>query len=283
MKAPITKIIPSSFIDGPGNRMVIFFQGCNLKCLYCHNPETINQCHSCGICLTSCSSDAIGYGNDGNIVHTPYKCSGCDNCINVCPNSSNPKYRMFNLHELFDQVMNVSDFLNGITLSGGECTLYTDFIVQFIEMIKNASDHLSVYIDTNGNISDSDFADLSNVACGFMIDLKAFDITIHRSLTGYDNNIILQNITKASNFGLLYEVRTVVVEGYNDTSDEIISICQFIKTHAPDTRFRLIPFQFHGVKTPLKQKGNFTSQKYFELYKIAQDILGEKCIEHYWE
>ncbi|MDU6250047.1 MAG: 4Fe-4S cluster-binding domain-containing protein, partial [Paeniclostridium sordellii] len=42
MQAPINKIINMSFIDGPGSRISIFFQGCNMKCIYCHNPETQN-------------------------------------------------------------------------------------------------------------------------------------------------------------------------------------------------------------------------------------------------
>ena len=41
MKGIVNKIIPFSNVDGPGNRLSIFFQGCNFDCLYCHNPETI--------------------------------------------------------------------------------------------------------------------------------------------------------------------------------------------------------------------------------------------------
>lgn len=39
----INRILPFSSVDGPGNRTVIFLQGCNFNCLYCHNPETIDR------------------------------------------------------------------------------------------------------------------------------------------------------------------------------------------------------------------------------------------------
>lgn len=36
----IDSIEPAGFVDGPGIRMVVFFTGCNLRCIFCHNPET---------------------------------------------------------------------------------------------------------------------------------------------------------------------------------------------------------------------------------------------------
>ena len=65
-KAPVNKIIPSSVVDGPGNRTAIFFQSCNFNCRYCHNPETINMCISCGACVETCPVQALSF-KDGKV------------------------------------------------------------------------------------------------------------------------------------------------------------------------------------------------------------------------
>jgi len=41
MSARLADIITFSSVDGPGNRFVIFLQGCNFDCISCHNPHTI--------------------------------------------------------------------------------------------------------------------------------------------------------------------------------------------------------------------------------------------------
>lgn len=41
LQAQVASIIPFSWVDGPGNRFVLFLQGCNFNCLACHNPQTI--------------------------------------------------------------------------------------------------------------------------------------------------------------------------------------------------------------------------------------------------
>lgn len=41
-KGSINSIETLGLVDGPGIRVVVFFNGCKLRCLFCHNPETWN-------------------------------------------------------------------------------------------------------------------------------------------------------------------------------------------------------------------------------------------------
>ena len=79
-KGIISKILPFSSVDGPGNRSIIFLQGCNFTCQYCHNPETIHQCKHCGICIEFCKTKAI-YMVDGKVKFRPEHCIRSDESI----------------------------------------------------------------------------------------------------------------------------------------------------------------------------------------------------------
>ena len=98
IKAPIHKIIPHSLVDGPGNRTSIFLQGCNLRCEYCHNPETIQ-------------------------IHTEQTSSGV---------------KWMTAEEVFHEVQKDIPFIRGITLSGGECTLHPKFLQELFALAQGS-------------------------------------------------------------------------------------------------------------------------------------------------
>ena len=102
-KGIVNKIIPFSAVDGPGNRTVIFLQGCNFDCLYCHNPETINFCNNCGICIETCEPKALSLINDKINWNTDI-CTQCDKCLDVCPSKSSPKTLYLSIEELFTEI-----------------------------------------------------------------------------------------------------------------------------------------------------------------------------------
>lgn len=91
--AVVNKIIHSSVVDGPGNRAAIFLQGCNFKCTYCHNPETIHLCMGCGKCIEQCPTGALHMEN-ATVKWEETLCCECDACIHSCPYLSSPRTKI---------------------------------------------------------------------------------------------------------------------------------------------------------------------------------------------
>lgn len=277
MKGYINKIIENSFIDGPGNRMAIFLQGCNMSCLYCHNPETQRMCINCGRCLEVCSQGALSI-KEGKINYNKQKCIGCDRCLEVCSEFSSPKYFEMQSDELVKIILDNEIFLDGITFSGGECTLQTDFIVDVVEKVKQKS-NLTAFIDTNGLINENDLNRLISCVDGFMMDVKAIDDNTHRFLTGVSNETVLKNLKLLAKTDLLYEVRYVLVEGYNDSVEQVKYLAELIKNLNDYTRLVLIPFRPLGVKTYFKNLPLYNRQKYDIIYDEIYKVLKDRAIK----
>ena len=129
-KAKINKIIKFSSVDGPGNRMSIFFQGCNYNCLYCHNPETINMCNSCGECVDGCPKGALSIV-DSKVFWDRKKCIECDRCTEVCMIDSTPKTMAYSVEELLMEIKKVSGFIRG-TLCGFPCEIFFELFCECV-------------------------------------------------------------------------------------------------------------------------------------------------------
>jgi pyruvate formate lyase activating enzyme len=118
----VTDVIEFSAVDGPGNRFVVFTQGCNLDCVACHNPYTINPCIDCGDCVVACPSGALSLDDAGKVLWDAATCLGGDACIDVCEYDSTPKARTLAVTDLVARIRPAAPFLSGVTVSGGEAT-----------------------------------------------------------------------------------------------------------------------------------------------------------------
>ena len=276
MKALIHKIIPNTFIDGPGSRMAIFFQGCNMRCLYCHNPETQQCCDHCGVCVRICPAGALSLAEQ-RVIYNSGLCRQCDLCIRACPRCSSPKCQELEEAELYRRVAAAADFLDGVTVSGGEASLQGEFLERFFRLVK-AGTGLTTFLDTNGTIAPPLLQRLVEVTDGFMVDLKAYHPVLHQELTGVPNRAVLENIRYLAERGLLYEVRTVVVPGYTDRPAEIENIARLVKEQSDRALLKLIRFRPIGVRTFLAGTAPLTDEHFAELLRLARALLGERVV-----
>ncbi len=261
----VNKIIPFSSVDGPGNRLALFLQGCNIDCLYCHNPETINICNNCGICVKHCPSKALVLTKE-KVNWDKSKCMLCDNCIKECPYDSSPRTEQMTIDDIIKEIDKVRPFIQGITVSGGECTLQMDFLKQLFKKIRNEG--LTCFIDTNGtNRIDTELMDLTDK---FMIDLKAWTDEDYIKLTGTGNDTVLENIKNLGKKGKIFEIRTVIVPSCMDVEETVLNVASLIASIDPEIRYKLIKYRILGVREGLIDGKTPTDELMESLKEIAE-------------
>jgi pyruvate formate lyase activating enzyme len=242
----VTEILLQSFVDGPGNRAVVFLQGCNFRCLYCHNPYTLRQCTQCGICVDACPSSALSIRDDA-IAWDESKCKDQETCIRFCPFFSTPKTKMYPPKQLWEAIAPRSDYLSGVTVSGGEPTLQIDFLCHFFFIVKLMSD-LETMIETNGHVEKDKLSQLLSHLDLAYVDLKAWDPDLHKELTGQDNARTKNTIRYLAQAGKLGAVRVTVVPNYTDTIENANQTARFLKSINPETPLCFLKFRPHGVR-----------------------------------
>lgn len=249
-QAPINKIIPLSLVDGPGNRTSIFLQGCNLACTYCHNPETQRLCNHCGICVSGCPSGALTISN-GRVNWDHDACVWCDQCINICPTFASPRVRTMTPDEVFEEVKKNIPFIRGITVSGGECTLYPNFIKELFA--KARAQGLTCLIDSNGTTDFRRFPELMELTQGVMLDVKSWDEETYRKVTrGPTNSVVKKNLHYLAECNKLEELRIVCLPREVDAETVISGIAEIIGEKVNNVKLKLIKFRHFGVKGRLQ-------------------------------
>lgn len=269
LKAPVNKIIPFSAVDGPGNRTAVFVQGCTFNCRYCHNPETIRACVSCGACLEVCPTGALR-AEEGRICYDADRCVLCDACIKRCPNFASPRIRYLSAAEVMEEVRKNEPFIRGVTVSGGECTLQRDFLVDLARLAHG--DGLDFLLDSNGSLDFSKDPELTRAIDGVMLDVKAWDDGEHRRLTDCSNESVLKNLRFLAENGKLTEVRTVSVPDLMNAEETVRGVCGILaECGASDTQYKLISFRPMGVRAEYRSMRSPSQEEMRALEAIAHE------------
>ena len=229
MKATIFEIQRTSFVDGPGIRTTVFFKGCNLRCKWCHNPESQrlepqmmiykNKCIGCGKCREVCR-------------YNLESCDLCGECVKHCPHDARKICGMkYTVDEVFEEAKKDRLFYEtsggGVTFSGGECMLQNEFLTQILKKCRENGIHTAV--DTAGDVPWEYFMKVIPYTDIFLYDVKAVSESLHIEGTGVSNKRILDNLKRISDDGRSeIIIRVPVIPNFNASMEEMQKIADFL-------------------------------------------------------
>lgn len=255
--ALVADIQSCSVHDGPGIRTTVFFKGCPLHCVWCHNPECISF--------------------EKETLYYPEKCIGCGMCEKGCYSGAKTICGMeMTAKEIFDQILLDKPYYGcdgGATFSGGEPLAYPEIIDELITLCKE--EEISTAIETSLYLYDKNI--LSRLDC-IMADFKIWNNEQHLKYTGVSNERIKENFMLLDELNIPFIVRTPLIPGITDGSENIGSIRDFLKNFKNIKKYELLPYNSLGnakLKALGKKPYEFTAKEKMpeELSKYA-DLQG---------
>lgn len=242
VKGTIFDIQRFSLHDGPGVRTTVFFKGCNLRCAWCHNPESQamgnslqhypQKCIGCGVCLTRCPTGAIALRNEQWSLDRGL-CSVCGTCAEECyAGALTISGKTYTVDEVIAVVLRDQPFYaqsgGGMTTSGGEAMLQIDFLEQLLKRAKDEGLH--TVVDTAGHVPFSSFERVMPYTDKFLFDIKAISRDVHMKWIGVKPDLIHENLRKLCEHGARVVARVPVIPDVNDSDSEIEGIARLAKS-----------------------------------------------------
>lgn len=252
--------------DGGGIRTTVFFKGCPLNCIWCHNPEGISPvqrpvwfagaCIGCGSCADAARNGGVIAEGTGIRIDASAR-EDWDAIMDACPTEAlRWDSREITVEELMDEIRRDKPFFvhggGGVTLSGGDPLMQADFAAQVLRNCRAEGIHTAVETELHARPEDAfkvlEHADL------IYADLKLFDPELHRRYTGAGNELILANLRRLLGGELRSRVivRTPLIPGITATEENIAAIARFLVEQDPDVRLELLNYNpLAAAKYPL--------------------------------
>ncbi len=252
MKGIVTDFKRFAIHDGDGIRTTVFLKGCPLRCVWCHNPESIaprpqlafyaEKCVGCGACVRACPQVAHKLENG---VHTLDRnsCVSCGMCAEVCYAGALHLYgKEMTVEEVIRIVAEDKIFYTnggGMTLSGGEPTRQRDFALALLLAAKGEG--INTALDTCGMTAWETFAAMLPYVDTFLYDVKHITEAGHLRCTGRSNWKILDNLRRLSGAGARVEIRMPLFPGHNDDTETLHGVGALL-SGVRITKMRLLPY-----------------------------------------
>jgi len=262
-----------SKFDGPGTRLVVFLQGCNVKCKWCHSPHSwrkyspvlLNKerCSLCGNCESVCENDVHRISNGIHTLHIE-NCVSCGKCIEACMDSSfsSKKGPLFlptielQVSKLFSLIypqLKLLKKIGGITLSGGEALLQHKAARELLKLCKEEGIHTAV--ESSGFLPLENYKSVSEFVDYWLIGIRGVDKTSPKLSTLRENLEFITSINKE------VLVRFPIICGYTDSEEQLKTTKELMKEFSlPE--IHLLPYNenaphyYNAMDLPFGLEGN---------------------------
>ena len=253
MEGTIVSIKHFEIHDGDGIRTTLFMKGCPLKCVWCHNPESISptielgylsdKCVNCFQCTKVCENHKI---ENNKHIFLREGCSLKGNCVRVCNQEALVFYgKKVDVDALLPELLMDQMFYGdsgGVTVSGGEPFFQPMFLVELLQKLK--ASNINTAVDTTLYCGKEILEKVIPYVDTFLVDIKAINPLNHLKCTGISNELILQNIKYLDEIGQRMEFRVPIIKGWNE--NEMESIIDFISSLRHEYPIKLLPYHDYG-------------------------------------
>ena len=227
MTATIFEIKRFAVHDGDGIRTTVFFKGCPLRCVWCHNPESQrrkidiayygNKCIKCGACAEVCENGCHLIG-DGVHVYDRNNCISCGKCGKACfVGAIESLGRSESVENVIGEVEKDKGFYKnsggGLTVSGGEPLMQAEFLYELLSEAKKRGIHTC--LETCGFADKKTVERIAPLVDIFLYDIKETDENNHKALTGVSLAPILENLRLLDSLGAKIILRCPIIPGKN--------------------------------------------------------------------